>query len=292
MTDQLPWKTIEEMEAEYMKFAQMGDALRWDISTLIPSAKGKIRPMFPGDMVLVIGDTGTGKTAFGLNCAMTCGLPAYCIQLELSHVTMFERFAARLLGVQCERLERMYAQAEGQFEYNGRGRLLATDDILFHRNSVVDVSAIESAISRCMAHHSWPTMLVWVDYIGLVKGGRGSRYERMSTIAEELKRVALDTNTIMLCTCQIHRKGDDYTTEVGLHDGKDSGSLENSCQLQWGLWRDEDDKDIILARVNKQSRGETGFIVRLKYEAEKMRITEAPAIHIDWEPEHHDYTDF
>ena len=65
--------------------------------------------------------------------------------------------------------------------------------------------------------------LVLVDYIGLVHGAGKSRYERVSSVAEDLKVIAKVTQTIIIIASQVGR---DEDPEIRLSSGKDSGSLE------------------------------------------------------------------
>ena len=60
--------------------------------------------------------------------------------------------------------------------------------------------------------------VVLLDYIGLVKSVGGSRYDRVSRIAEELKVVAKSTQTVMICASQVHRSEEDEEGP-GMHSG-------------------------------------------------------------------------
>jgi replicative DNA helicase len=99
---------------------------------------------------------------------------------------------------------------------------------------------------------------VMVDYVQLIRGAGKSRYENMSMVAEELKVIAKATNTILIIASQIARKEEG---EIGLHDAKDSGSIENSCGLILGAWRDSEDKNRMMLKVLKNTKGQSGRII-------------------------------
>jgi replicative DNA helicase len=112
--------------------------------------------------------------------------------------------------------------------------------------------------------------LVLLDYVGLVQGGGGGkRYERMSTIAEDLKRLARATKTVIFIASQVGRTDDE---EVNLHSGKDSGSLENSAQIVLGATRTRVDE--IKIAILKQTKKSGEFSIFAHYDADKQHIYE------------------
>ena len=112
--------------------------------------------------------------------------------------------------------------------------------------------------------------MILVDYVGLVQGASGKRYERMSQVAEDMKRLARSTNTVVVIASQIGRDKD--RTEVGLHDAKDSGSLEKSAQLVIGAWRPAIDK--IMLRILKQTRRAGSADIECFYDGDRQLIRE------------------
>ena len=101
-------------------------------------------------------------------------------------------------------------------------------------------------------------VLVLVDYIQLVQGSGESRYERVSGVAEQLKVVAKETNTIIVMASQIGRNATGESKEVSLTDAKESGSIENSSGLVLGAWRDGNDAERLWLRVLKNTKGKSG----------------------------------
>jgi replicative DNA helicase len=97
----------------------------------------------------------------------------------------------------------------------------------------------------------------------------------MSDVAEGLKVLAKATRTIIIIASQVARKEGD---EIGLHDAKDSGSLENSAQLVLGIWRDEQDAQLLNVRVLKSTKGGAGLLVACNYDGAKSLITERSKI--------------
>jgi hypothetical protein len=65
---------------------------------------------------------------------------------------------------------------------------------------------------------------------------------------------------------------DKERTEIGLHDAKDSGSIEASAQLVLGAWRPQTDR--IMLRILKQTRRAGTHDVECIYDGDRQRIKE------------------
>jgi hypothetical protein len=113
---------------------------------------------------------------------------------------------------------------------------------------------------------------VMVDYVQLLTGRRSDRYEQTSDNAEALKRFAKETGTVVFVASQRKRTLD---AEIRLHDGKDSGAIENSSGLVLGAWRDSKDKDTLYIQVLKNTKGNAGSRVTCRIVGAEMRIEDA-----------------
>ena len=79
---------------------------------------------------------------------------------------------------------------------------------------------------------------------------------------------------------QIARPADDEKYEIGLHSGKDSGSLENSSGLVIGAWRDSKDREKMFLQVLKDTKGTSWpnpIVCEYKGEMSLIRMPQAPA---------------
>ena len=282
-----PWKTMSEMEENYRVYAQTATMMNLDLSHWLPSfAKGdgqnpntRVRPLVPGEFLLLIGSTGVGKTAILQNIARSISWGTICFELELPDTLMFERFAAMEADKTCERIEKIY---------NGGGCVPYMDKLchILTVSQAVSMADMERIIKQAQDDMSTPYILVvLVDYVGLVRS-KGSRYERLSDVAEGLKILAKATNTIIISSSQRKRNGDDDDNEVRLHDAKDSGALENSAGVVLGLWRDPDDSKLLTVRVLKNTKGRAGLTIKCDFDGPTMRITER--VEEPWAPTYSD----
>lgn len=252
--------TMWELEANYRKFCTE-DKTGLDLSCWIPAFGVHMRPLYPGEFMCIVADTGVGKTAIMQSIAVAAGpMKTLMFELELPDTLCFERFMAMLHNIPQKDIEKGVSDG-ARVDIHGATHI----DVV--SQSGLTIGDMEDIVNQDDYE------LVIVDYIGLVKGGGGSRYERVSDTAEDLKALALSTNTVMLASSQIHRKGDNYATEVSIHDAKDSGAIEASAGVVIGVWRDEDDSGLLKMRINKNTKGAPGAIIEARFDGPTLSIT-------------------
>jgi len=259
---QIALLSADEAYDAYVRRAKLGDTVGVDLGRWLPSLRS--RPLMPGDLGLVLGDTGVGKTALLANLAYSqAPMPVLFFELELSPEDMAERFVARDNQVRTYEVE---AKARKGERYGVKG----WSHVYICPTSTMTVEAMETLIVESELKIGSKPGLVLVDYVGLVQGGSGKRYERMSTIAEDLKRMARNTGTVVFIASQVKR--DEDRTEMSLHDAKDSGSLENSAQIVLGAVRTAVDK--LTITILKQTRKAGRHTITALYDGDRQTITE------------------
>ena len=234
-------------------------------------------PLMGGDVILVIGGTGVAKTALAQNIVLQVCLPSPTLffEVELTEEKMFRRFIQVRTGQTRDEVMEMYRQKAGP------GRPMLEREF---RNlhicplSKLDTAKIEEVIRQsALKIGAAPTNVV-IDYAQLIKSEGKSRYERASNVAEDLKVIAKACDVRMFVLSQIGRpaKEDEKSNAkgVGLHDAKDSGSLENSSALALGIWRDAHDPTLLTLRVLKATEGGAGMIVKCDFDGTNLRITQ------------------
>ena len=250
-----------EAYALYVKRAQLGEDSGVDLNKWLPSLEA--RSLQPGDLGLILGDTGAGKTALLLNLGYSqAPKKVLFFELELSPEDMAERFVARDSG-----------DTTFMVEQNARvGKLAQTEGwghIYICPLPTMTTEKMEQVIIESELKIGAKPDLILLDYVGLVQGGAGKRYERMSTIAEDLKRLARSTKTVIFIASQVKR---DEENEIGLHSAKDSGSLENSAQIVLGATRTAVDE--IKIKILKQTKKAGKFEILTRYEGDLQLIRE------------------
>lgn len=268
----LPIYTITEMEEHYKKFVNSMSSRALYLGKAMPALRSLVPlPLFPGELVLILGDTGVGKSAVAQTIARGAApLATLFFELELPLDAMYVRFVQMEMNCTHEEVYGDYrSDPNASYATNFHG----LRHILTCPESGLTSERIESYIGRSELKFGKPPALVIVDYVGLMKAqGARSRYENTSAAAEALKVIAKRTETVVVVASQVSRpdKEKRSTPEVRLHDAKDSGSLENSAGLVIGCWRA--DQDRMTLKILKNTKGKSGDTVEVPFDGAKMRI--------------------
>lgn len=277
----VPVYSMAEMEVGYAEHVKNLESSSLMLGGWIPSLRF-LRPLAPGALVMIVGDTGIGKTALLSSIAMSCRpLPTVMFQIELPAEDVFERFLAAATKSSCEAIEKSY-----------RDGFPAGEKVLKHHfpaismccESRLSVDRIEEIIIKSELKTGQKPRLVLIDYVQLVSAAGKTSYEKASSVAEDLKRMAKATKTIVVIASQIARPEGD-TPEIGLHDAKNSGSLENSAGLVIGAWRDPEDTTALHIKVLKSTKGGAGQHIVCNFDGASMTINER---HKGSNPNHND----
>lgn len=253
----VPIQTMEEMERDYRAYIKRIDKLQFNLGEWLPSLKFMLRPLVPGELVMFLASTGTGKTAILQNIAINTTLETLLFEQELPNTLSFERFVGMATESTGAHVESVYRMGSSK-PWKETGKLNNIN--CCHKK--VSVKEIIRIINNSSLKTNVRPVLVLVDYIQIIKGD-GERYERTSDAAEDLKAAAKETNTIIVTASQVGRKSkdkdkDEASREVKLTDGKDSGSIENSAGLVIGAWRDATDDGRLWLRILKNTKGRPG----------------------------------
>lgn len=270
--NKLPIYSIAELEDDYKLFTRNMASNSFSLGKWLPTLS-KIRPLVPGELVFIIGDTGTGKTGIAQQIARAARpLPTLMFEIELPKELMFERFAAMATNMDCATIENIFRSDTTNAESIKPELDKALSGIYVCPESKITLPEIESYVHRASLKMGERPKVVIIDYIQLIGGKGQSRRERVSDIAEGLKIMAKATQTIVIVTSQIARPKEDE--EPGLHSAKESGSIEASCGLMLSAWRVPDDATLLKIRVLKSTKGGAGLTIDCNFDGAKMKITE------------------
>jgi replicative DNA helicase len=228
----------------------------------------------------VLAATGVGKTALLQNLALQAKpMTTLMFELELPLSLLYERFTSATVRQDGYRVEEYYSDGKRK-----DGPQFFMGHIFCCPKTGISPEEISTIINRSELKIGKRPQLVLIDYIQLMADRGGSRYERVSNIAERLRVVAKETNTIIVVASQIGRKPkgsgseNPQNDEVFLDDGKDSGSIENSSSLVLGAWRDKDDASLMYVKVLKNTKGRSGKLIACNYNGAQSLITERSSI--------------
>jgi replicative DNA helicase len=207
------------------------------ISTGYPTLDMQINGGLPlGDVSVVAGSTGSGKSAFCLNIAYhaiksgSANVTIY--SLEMTSSTNLRRLASIHSGIP--------ARDIGNCEGSKKALSLFSEAYLNGSLRIRSASTSLSQIrNQTIIDSKWSDKpnIVLVDYTGLVDHKSKNSYERMSEISRELRQIALDSGSAILEVIQLNREyrkhNDLHETERApiLSDLRDSGQIEQDASV-------------------------------------------------------------
>lgn len=210
----------------------------------IPAGADKINRntggFMPGDLVIVGGRPGMGKSAFALHMAASIAGAGYGVlfaSLEMPGAQLGQRLMsmiARQKGVSVPfgsigngRLTEQQAQAAVE---GAQGLADLPIDIL--EPHVRSLPQILSAIRQRLRYKNKPPLAaVFVDHIGLINvPGKKSGYESITEITKQLKAIAMEAGITVVALSQLNRQVETREDKrPTLSDLRESGSIEQDA---------------------------------------------------------------
>lgn len=192
--------------------------------------------LLPGQMVVVGGRPGAGKTALACNIATKAALEGHgtaLFSLEMSD----EAIMRRLLGAQAQVDQLRYSQGRGSAEdreamESALGQLIEEDCKLWIAAKCYTLPAIRASLCKLVAKHT--VSLVVIDYLQLVETSGGSekrRWEQMSEISRQIKRLAEEFRVPVIALAQLNREMEKEQRPPRASDLRDSGSIEQDADM-------------------------------------------------------------
>lgn len=205
----------------------------------------------PGEILLVAGATGMGKTVFGVNVAQNAairqGIPTAILSLEMSKKQLTKRILCSLAGI-----------PSADLGYVARDNQRAIDQIkrkLLEAKSLIDSAPlyiidstdvnINWIVSTCRRlKHTKNLGLVVLDYIQLVQGSaqtaKFGKNVEMGEVSRKLKQLALGLGIPIIELSQINRMVDGtYDKRPTLASIRDSGSIPQDADKIILLYRED-----------------------------------------------------
>jgi replicative DNA helicase len=248
------------------------------ISTGIFTLDQKIGGLCPGEVTILGGRPGDGKTALALcmaDSAVRAGCRVLFFSLEMRKEELFQRWIAMTAHIDSTHLRNMTLSSVPDREgFTEMDRVVAAEQELRELPGLLlvdDTSGntdgmMKSRAIRTQAEHGLD--LIIVDYVQLAHAVEPSaRKDRVGEIAEiirNLKRLARDLNVPVLALAQLNRGA---ATSAGprMENFRESGEIENTADTAMVLQRVvEEDGDVnaseydVTLHVVKNRHGERG----------------------------------
>jgi replicative DNA helicase len=226
---------------------------------------GKVRP---GDMMVVAGRPGMGKSAFAMQIAdamSSAEKPGLFFSLEMSAGQLVDRLMSSAGRVNLKKFR------TAQFDDHDWSGLAAAVGALDKVHVYIDdhstsLSQILSTM-RTFKRRNGGIGPVVIDYIGLVQSSGDTREQEIAKITRSLKIAAKQLGCPVIALSQLNRKLEDRSDRRPQQaDLRESGAVEQDADSILMLYRDEvynpdtPDKGVCEILIRKNRHGETGMV--------------------------------
>lgn len=264
------------------------------VRTGIDTIDDVLLPLRAGNYMIIAARPSVGKTTIGCNIALNAareGASVLFFSLEMTKSEMANKFVQIASGVNTAGIERsrgcMKTHADSLLEAE---RELARRKIHVDDKSATTPGEMKSKAKLIRSKHGLD--LIIIDYIQLMDvRGAESRNVAVSSISREIKAMAKDLGVPVIVLAQLSREGDGRPELKHL---RESGSLEQDCDIAVLLWRNGDvNQRYITAIIAKQRSGPVGEAcvlfdrerqLFLAVDHEGRPVEYAPKRNDDWDP--------
>ena len=248
--------------------------------------------LHPGDLVIVAGRPGMGKTSFALNVMRNAALQrdavAAVFSLEMTEEDLTLRLISSLAEIDGGRLRRGSLDMEELKAISHASGELMQRQIFIEECTRLDVTDVLTHARKLQVRQG-RLDLVLIDYLQLMEGLSGdeeNRVQEIGSITRGLKAVARELEVPVVVLSQLSRQIERRTGgEPKLSDLRDSGQIEADADVVIFLWKrdraraGEPINPILDVRVAKHRHGPTGdFQLYFDYEYTRFReLTTSPS---------------
>lgn len=194
----------------------------------------------PGDLIVIAGRPGMGKTALLLTIAATISRTSNVavFSAEMPTQQLMRRCIALLGNIQQGRLRRAQELTDTNWK-----QITDTASTVSALRLWIDDSAAPALAhirAECIARKAKDGLsLVLVDYLQLVRGEGRNRYEQLREVAYGLKALAKDLEVPVVALAQLNREVERREDQrPRLADLRDSGAIEEAADVIAFLYRE------------------------------------------------------
>ena len=205
----------------------------------LPQFDEEVGGFFRGELVILGARPGQGKTSLALQMAAHCaarGRRVYFATLEMGASELAMKQLATESGVSSQRIRAGKIDEHDRAQLSEASQRVAVKNLVLHDWPEIRPFDIQRAARRCDAE------IVFVDYLQIVSPPdlKKKRYEQVGDISRQLKLVARQMDVPVVACAQIGRQAEQRAeTRPKLSDLRESGNIENDCDMALLLWRPE-----------------------------------------------------
>jgi replicative DNA helicase len=217
----------------------------------------------PGELVVVAGRPGVGKSSFMLSVAIHLAfeenVPVAVFSLETSKHQLLFRVLSMLSGVPLWNIRIGFVSDEAWRKLAKLGGELAGKRFYIDDSPRLSVAELRERSKRLREEKG--IEVIFVDYLQLLRGPfvRNTRQEEVADISIELKTLAKELNIPVVALAQLSRRVERRQDKrPQLVDLRESGQIEEVADMVLFIHRQEERVAELIAAKNRQ--GPTGMV--------------------------------
>ena len=198
-----------------------------------------------GELVILAGRPGQGKTALALNFAPAVKVPVAFFSLEMTEDQLLNRLLSNYSSIPLDSLRGTRHLTEGDWE-RLVGASADVDSFPIYwddspESNILDIRSKVRNLNMRLAKDDKTLGMVFVDYLQLIKSMGRRREEEVAAISAGLKAMAKELNIPVMALSQLNRKVEERTNKRPvLSDLRESGGIEQDADIVMFVFRAEE----------------------------------------------------
>ena len=249
------------------------------IFTPYPSINEIVGSLQGGDMVVLAGSSGGGKTCMMLNLATGIakqGKKVDIFSLEMPKSQLQQRIICSEALIDASKFRAFSLTPDEKKKFDD----YATNDFKKMNISIFKKQTVGIEEIRRIERKS-KSDIIFIDYLGLIDSfSNKSSYEKYSEISRNIKLLAMETNKPVICLHQLNRNFQEREDKKPkTSDLRDSGKIEQDADMIWFVYRpslfdNKHPEDEIVFIVAKNRHGEVNKEVSMRFVGKYQKVFE------------------
>ena len=236
---------LADSESRFDYYHTVEKKIPFDLEFFNKITKGGLPPK---TLNIALAGTGVGKSLFMCHVAANClsqGKNVLYITLEMAEERIAERIDANLMNISMEDLhdlpKQMFDNKIAKIIKSTSGKLIVKE----YPTASAHSAHFRGLIKELAIKKSFKPDIIFIDYLNICASSRfkGAQnvnsYMYITSIAEELRGLAVETNVPIMSATQTTRSGFS-NSDVGLEDTSESFGLPATADLMFALISNEE----------------------------------------------------